>query len=191
MSLRPVVILPLLPLLTAAGDPQAAPTAFADLPNLTIDYYEVPGGSARAIRRALDAEGMTDAHDGKAIDARARWKIEWTWTGMSDGAGGCRVGTASVRYSAEVRMPRLVDTEKTPPPVLNRWNTYIDALERHEAGHLRYALEHIGDVQAALRNSPCPNADAAAGKVVAAIRQHDADYDLETRHGARDGATFP
>lgn len=165
--------------------------AFAGIPNLSIEYYEVEGHSAEAIRRSLDAQRRPDANDGTLVDASARWHIDWTWTGRADGVGGCVTNLASVRYFASVRLPRLAHPERVPEAVLARWTAYIDALERHEAGHLRYALEQIGTVQAALKAVSCAKADAAATNALDPVKQHDQDYDRDTRHGATQGAVFP
>jgi predicted secreted Zn-dependent protease len=180
-------------MLAEAAQAQAplAGDAFAGIPNLTIEYYDVSGAGAQAIRRSLDAQRTPDANDGTLVDARARWHIRWTWIGREDGRRGCVVDLAIVHYTAELRLPRLTDEDQVPAPVRARWHSYIAALERHESGHLRYALEHIGDVQAALQSATCARADDLASEAIRAIKQHDVDYDRETRHGIAQGAVFP
>ena len=88
-----------------------------------------------------------------------------------------------------VTLPRLVG--ETSPEALDRWRRFIAALRTHEAGHARYAYEHVGDVKAVLSGPSCANASAAGEAAIRRIAQHDVTYDLETRHGATQGAVFP
>ena len=75
--------------------------------------------------------------------------------------------------------------------MLARWNAYIQALVRHEAGHLRHAYENMGSVLSAIRASSCAGANAAGQAAVRALARWDIAYDRETRHGLSQGAHFP
>lgn len=175
-----------LPMLLAADDP--TPSAFAGIPNLTVEYYGVSGRSVDAIRKAMNAARPNDPNDGTPVDSVAHWEMAWGWRG---GAGGCDLTSVQVSFSGIIKLPRLADETKVPARVLARWRAYRAALEKHEEGHVRYAYDHMGDVAKAMRGATCATLNDVGKAAVAEIARHDVAYDRETRHGASQGAIFP
>lgn len=173
----------------APSAPPGAGEGFAGIPNLEISHYDVGGDSPAEIRRALDRVRPRDPNDGLRVDALSRWSMQWRWP--VGGEGGCDLARAEIRFSASVRMPRLVAGPRTPEAVRRRWRVYAAALERHEAGHIRNAWRNMGRVLAAIRASSCAAADRAARAAVAGIARWDLAYDRTTRHGLTQGAHFP
>jgi predicted secreted Zn-dependent protease len=161
----------------------------AGIPNLAIEYYDVSGRTPAAIRAALNAVRPRDPNDGRPVDALSRWEVRWSWRG--NGRGGCDLAHPTVNYSARIVMPRLANEADVPPGVRARWRAYIAALEAHEAGHVRFPFDHLGEIAAAIRASTCDLANVAARRALARIQRHDVAYDRATRHGATQGATFP
>ena len=181
---------PLAMVLTGIAAPTRAQTtdAFAGIPNITFTFYDVGGRDIAAIRKAIDAARPVDPHDPtKSFDGATSWSMRWRWRG--DGKGGCDLSTAEVTYAATVTLPRL--TGPVSGVVKTMWGRYLAALEMHEAGHARYAYDHRGDVLAALKTATCATASAAAKDALTRIADHDRAYDVETRHGKTQGATFP
>ncbi|MFA6113473.1 MAG: DUF922 domain-containing protein [Sphingomonas sp.] len=176
---------------TPADDPLAGNAAavdpFAGAPNVVFDYYPVTGRDVRSIRASIAERRPTDDR-GKRFAAVTNWHISWHWDG--DGQGGCRLATTRTDFSASVRMPRL-EPDQVPAAVVADWRRYDAALARHEAGHVRIAYQHLGDVEAAIRNATCATADSAGHAALDRIRQANRDYDSETRHGELQGAVFP
>lgn len=179
----------MLALVPAPGAGQEVPAALAGIPNLQIRYYDVRGTTPEAIRKSINAQRPRDPNDGKLVDAIARWRIGYGW--RTGGPKECDLAGAKLTYTAEVTLPRLVDEARVPRRVLERWRRYMAGLLEHEAGHLRYPYEHLGDVAAAIRASSCEKAKDAASSAIAAIARRDIEYDRITRHGAAQGATFP
>lgn len=171
----------------AQGAPRQGP--LAGIPNLTIEYYDVSGRTPAAIRAALNAVRPRDPNDGLPVDALSRWYVRWSWRG--NGRGGCDLANPTVEYSARIVMPRLANEADVPPAVRARWRAYVAALETHEAGHVRYPFDRLGEIAAAIRGSTCGGANEAARRALAPMQRHDVDYDRATRHGASQGATFP
>ena len=171
----------------AQAVPPPASGPLAGIPNLDVQYYDVSGSSVAEIRAALNRVRPRDPNDGVAVDALNRWYISWRWPG--DGHGGCVLARTELRFTATLRMPRLVGP--TPRAVLARWNAYVEALVRHESGHLRHALDNMGSVLAAIRASSCAAANDAGRAAVRALARYDVDYDRATRHGFTQGAHFP
>lgn len=175
-----------------AGQPptQAPPGAtLAGIPNLTVEYYDVRGRNLFEIRRDLNRLRPRDPNDRLGVDAVSRWYMSWRWPTGAD--GGCDLAATDLRFSATLRMPRLVDTAGTPEAVLIRWRRYMVALEGHEAGHIRHAWDNRAQVLAAIRASSCAGANDAGQAATAALARWDLDYDRTTRHGFTQGAHFP
>jgi predicted secreted Zn-dependent protease len=193
MRHAPLVLILLAGTATASAQEVAADPAFAGLPGIGFTYYDVTGASAAALRASLDAQRTVDANDGKPVDAISHWRIRWRWQARADGKGGCTVADTQMTFDGDVRMPRLAPgiAEQLSQDLRAQWHAYAAALAAHEAGHLRYAFDHMGDVEAAIRGSDCADVQAAAQAALAAIRRHDADYDRETQHGIAQGARFP
>jgi predicted secreted Zn-dependent protease len=173
----------------ATAEPPPATGPLAGIPNLDVQYYDVSGTSVAEIRAAINRVRPRDPNDGIAVDALNRWYISWRWPG--DGNGGCALGRTELRFNATLRMPRLVNLQRTPRAVLERWNAYVVALIRHEAGHLRHAFDNMGSVLRAIRASSCAAANDAGRAAVRLLARWDVDYDRETRHGFTQGAHFP
>ena len=175
-------------LLAAPLHAQEGEPAFAGIPHVTIDYYDVSGSTVPEIRASMAARGLHDSADGSAIDAQSHVEMRWRWEG--DGKGGCDLAHAAVEFSATVTMPRLIHTEAVPAPILLRWQSFVAALAVHEAGHIRYGFNRVPDIKAAIAASDCKGANDAARAVIEANNLRDATYDQVTRHGQAQGAVF-
>ncbi|HYD11694.1 MAG TPA: DUF922 domain-containing protein [Allosphingosinicella sp.] len=173
----------------AVAGPPPATGPLAGIPNLDVDYYEVSGRSVAEIRAAINRVRPTDPNDGQRVDAVNRWYISWRWPG--NGRGGCDLARTEIRFTATLRMPRLVNQANTPRAVVARWEAYRAALERHEAGHLRHAWDNLGTVLRAIRAGNCATANDNGRAAVRVLAQWDVTYDRETRHGFTQGAHFP
>jgi predicted secreted Zn-dependent protease len=171
----------------AAAQDAPRPGPLAGIPNLTIEYYDVSGRTPAAIRAALNAVRPRDPNDGLPVDALSRWNVRWSWRG--NGRGGCDLANARIEYSARIVMPRLANEADVPPGLRARWRAYVAALETHEAGHVRYPYDRLGEIAAAIRASTCEGANEAARRALAPMQRHDVDYDRATRPGASQGAT--
>jgi predicted secreted Zn-dependent protease len=163
---------------------------FAGIPNLTLTYYDVAGRTVEGIGRDIRLQGLTDARDGKSVDARANWWMDWRWDNRGEGEA-CRPVNVAVGFRADITLPRLTDASHLPSYDRAKWDTYIKALRQHEANHVRYALDRTGEVAEAIRASRCDLADGTAKAVTSRIREHDAEYDRVTQHGVTEGAVFP
>ena len=173
----------------AQGAPPSAETSLAGIPNVERQYYDVTGNNLFEIRRALNQVRPRDPNDGLGVDALSSWYIAWRWPAAADGA--CDLARAELRFSARIRMPRLVETAETPPAVRLRWRAYVAALEAHEANHIRHAWDNRVLVLAAIQRSSCANANRDGEAAIAGLVRGDVAYDQRTRHGLTEGAHFP
>jgi predicted secreted Zn-dependent protease len=173
----------------ASGPPPPAGTSLAGITNVDRQYYEVSGNSLFEIRRALNQVRPRDPNDGLGVDALSSWYIEWRWP--SAPGGGCDLAHAELRFSARIRMPRLIETPETPAAVRLRWQAYASALEGHEANHIRHAWDNRNRVLAAIQRSSCASANRDGQAAIAELARGDVAYDQRTRHGLTEGAHFP
>ncbi|WP_443749896.1 DUF922 domain-containing protein [Asticcacaulis solisilvae] len=163
-------------------------SALKAFPNTTVTYYDVPGTDTAAIVAYIGAHGPVDSNDHTVGSARTHWQIRWRWR---QGSAACDKDHVEVTFRGEVLLPRLVDATRLRPDDAKAWQRFYDALVVHEAGHLRHAYQHIGNVAAAIRSATCENAPAAAGAATQALADYDAAYDRETRHGYLQGVRAP
>lgn len=159
--------------------------AFDGIPNVVVRQYDVHGATAEEIRRSIDAARPRDPKDGVAVDALTTWGVDYRWPGNER---SCRLDRVQLTFRGEVLLPRL---KVVPDAVRDRWQAYLDALEKHEATHLRLAYGRMPMIEAAIRASNCAFARQDALWAVAEIDHALEEYDRKTRHGLTEGAVFP
>jgi predicted secreted Zn-dependent protease len=169
----------------------AAPTSkndLADIPNVTVEYYQVEGMTGDEIRSSMNARRPRDSHDGQAVEAVTSWELNWM---VPQSGRRCDLSRAKVSFKARVLLPRLTDPGLVPAPVLARWRAFVAGLERHESYHVRHAFNHRRDVLRAIRSSSCARANEAAAAAVRKVGDEQRAYDVATRHGALEVPPFP
>jgi predicted secreted Zn-dependent protease len=163
--------------------------AFAGIPNITFTYYDVSGSTVAELRRSINKGRPADPKNGDRFDALSNWRVQWAW--KSEGKTRCELGSATLSFSATVLMPRLAAPDSLSPELRVRWDHYIAALETHEAGHVRHAYDHHGEVLTAIKGATCETVTKAAQAAIGKIDQYNIEYDRQTRHGETQGAVFP
>jgi predicted secreted Zn-dependent protease len=159
-----------------------------DIPNATVNYYDISGATAFEMRAQLNALQPT-AYDGSKGDAVTTWYIQWNWPGY--GTSSCDLAAATVSYDIKVEFPHWVQPSNPDPALVAHWTTYTHNLATHEEGHVDFVVDNYQSVTAAIKGATCTTADVAARAALDPLRQHDLDYDDDTDHGATQGATFP
>jgi predicted secreted Zn-dependent protease len=159
-----------------------------------VETYPIVGADRATIGAALRA-GVADAN-GRRFAGYHTWNITWHYETHAELAH-CSIVRVTVTLTSTVTLPVW-----TPPPgvessLVAEWGRYRRALAVHERGHraLTYAgagrilraIEGLGDQSCAFIGS---SVRAVAEPLLAALRSEDARYDLETRHGATQGATW-
>lgn len=176
----------MLPASLAAQD--GAGRRLADIPGVTILYYDVSGADPAAIRQSINSRRPSDPKNHQPYDALSSWQMEWR---VRSTHGLCDPGTATVKFSATVLLPRLTNHDDLPERIRKRWDAYYAALAEHEASHVGYAQAHVGDVEAALRAATCVTLSSAGRAAIGVLGQHETAYDARTNHGIATGAVFP
>ena len=181
------------PTSTATVEVVPAPTLDAVETSLSyaeITYYDIVGTTEAELRAQMTALGPLDPYDNnKPVDAYVAWYIYWNWDGY--GTADCDLDTAQVWYELYLTMPNWTPPADAAPELVTKWEEYIRALEEHEVGHLDNVINNYETVLTAIQAAACDTADAAAVAALDPLYEFDAAYDVETNHGATQGAVFP
>lgn len=157
--------------------------------------YPVLGTSSDELARAIEMLGPPRA--GTRFAAYTDWTISWRYRGVA-AASGFAVADLEVDALATVTLPRWRPLRSIAPAVVARWASFVDALRRHEAGHLAIVTRAEDAVRAAIAAVAVqPDlqvlgraVDASAREAVRRAREDDRAYDEETRNGASQGAAL-
>lgn len=162
--------------------------ALSSNPEVHITYYDVSGRNEDQIRSSIDhSASRPSGTDGKPMDALTTTSYKWSW--WDTGNGECDPSRAQVTLRADVLLPRFVENGQRD--LIEHWNRYMANLRLHEAGHVLVAKKRYADVLAAARSRNCAGINDAINRIVSEIRQSNAEYDKQTKHGIRQGAVFP
>jgi predicted secreted Zn-dependent protease len=134
-----------------------------------------------AVRESLELRTQTDARGGVTS-----WEVEYAYS-LSEEQGACRLRAPRVMLALRQSLP--VASANSSPALL----AGIDALEKHEEGHLRIDRAAAHELAEALRAIPpmesCEavrlEAQRTALGVIDACKRRNAAYDAETGHGTR------
>ena len=166
--------------ITAAQQPAAQPIA---IDNATMIFYTVEGTHEDEIRDYMNGVRPGDH------DALTEWNFQWFVP--SGGNGSCNLDGATVDYTITVTFPQWTPPAGASAALIDRWNSYINALALHEAGHVDRVVPYVPDLIDDIKSSTCGAYNEAAQARLNAIDQLNAEYDAETGHGATQGAVFP
>jgi predicted secreted Zn-dependent protease len=165
----------------------------------TTVYYDVAGSTIEEL-----VESMADKSPAGigGFDAKTDFSFVWDADRLlerhADGTRVCRLHNASVVIDITVHLPRFSAVADASREIQRAWRSYISALERHELNHVEDFVEIGSLIPAALEAITSTNCTVAwhtanaKGKEFTALAQQRAlDYDLQTNHGAKEGAILP
>lgn len=159
------------------------------------DYYRVSGWTPSMMRASMNASGPMDGNT--HVDAKTTWYITWHYDFKS--SNPCILSNIQVSASI-VRIWPQWDVDRIEAPSIHaQWDKYLANLNSHENGHAENAKNAATEIEKALWEMPnmstCDALSTAANnKANQIIKQHndwDTQYDIDTRHGATQGAVFP
>lgn len=146
--------------------PAASP--LAQIPGVTVQYYDVTGKTIEAIRASILAQSPKDPASGEALTTTAKWSIGTSVKKQTTGTV-CKIVGATATIKSEVVLPRLATTEGVPAPVLAQWQSYIGSLESQQAARIRPIYDRLSEVEKAVVASSCEGAAQAADKAIGEI----------------------
>jgi predicted secreted Zn-dependent protease len=159
------------------------------------ETYTIAGSCLDQLQRAVMLLGPR--RHGAVHPAYTDWEVRWSYA-PDRGPFGARVVDPQVVAEVTCTLPAWRPPSSTPADLISRWANYVDALERHEQGHIDLARAAATTIHEALRTLP-PGATEAAllaaaedavDAVLVEIRARERAYDEATGHGATQGVSL-
>lgn len=162
-----------------------------------IAYYDLVGTTGRDIRNELKLKGPVNKH-GERSDALTRWDVSYHYT-LRESERACRVESFAAELKVDILLPRWTPTEKTPSRLIEDWTAYSTALKRHEDRHYQLAVEAAHELERRLAtltgtrgcDALARSLDRGADQVLAEYDFKQAQFDLDSDHGANEGVILP
>lgn len=160
----------------------------------SVVYYDVTGNTVEEIR--ADMRRLGPKVQGGTYFAEARSPMRWNWRLDRTGSSYCSISEVTVSLSSEITLPRWTPPENADPDLVDEWNRFLAALETHEAGHKDISAKAGRTISARLRgfSDLCSNINTRANELARSIVDRavveQREYDLATRHGLTQGASF-
>ncbi|HYT05525.1 MAG TPA: DUF922 domain-containing protein [Gemmatimonadales bacterium] len=188
---------PVRPAPPPAPVPAVAPGARA-VAALSIEsrdrYYDITGSSAAQLREAMRQLGPHES--GTPRDALTAWHLEWTYR-QGRRADDCALRDVRVTLDVTVTLPRWEPATGAPARLVESWNSFLEHVKAHEAGHRAIAERYARDLVAALtalRGATCADvwdeASRTASRIVEEGRAKNRAYDVATKHGQTQGVVL-
>jgi predicted secreted Zn-dependent protease len=172
-------------------DPAPTPTTIGSLTfqHATFQYYEVHGSTADELRAGM-AQAGPHGSGGAEFAANTSWQFHWSWNQSTSG-GVCHPTNVQITYSITIEFPHWAPPADAVPGLVDRWTAFTQSLATHEDGHAVRVIQNAGTVADAISAASCANASAAAQSALNSIQQINDQYDIDTNHGATQGAVWP
>lgn len=162
-----------------------------------VEYYDVYGSTAREIWKDLEQKGPINRY-GERAEGMTTWDVSYRYT-LDGDERHCRVETLTAELRAGMKLPRWTPPEKASPRLVSGWQEYSAALRRHEDQHYDLAVEAATELERRLAERTgtrgcealARQLDKAADTVLGEYDIKQAQFDLETDHGAKQGVLFP
>lgn len=166
--------------------------------NDTIEYRDISGNNQDALAAALRQVGSSN-QNGDRFAASTRWQLRWNFRVEQHPGASCGLASAKTELDIHMTLPRWMPPKKASPVLVKRWNTFADALRKHEDGHRDIAIEAARVVTDRVGAVPSENDCATLKKRLERIaddtlreyKDKESSYDVTTMHGQTQGATFP
>ena len=166
--------------------------------NDSIEYRDISGRTEDALTAALRQIGSSN-EKGDRFAASTRWQLRWNFRVEQRPGASCQLASAKTGLDIHMTLPRWMPPKNASPVLVKKWNTFADALRKHEDGHRDIAIEAARVVTDRAGAVPSENDCATLKKrleriaddTVREYKDKEASYDVTTLHGQRQGATFP
>jgi predicted secreted Zn-dependent protease len=171
-------------------------TAADSIPNYTwtTNYYSVTGATPREIRMSINQSRPWKTKMG--WDGYTEWQVNWRFDVQQD-TDGCRVTSFTPKAVIKTTLPRWVPPPNATPEAKESWRRFSTRLAQHEAGHAGFAFSAMAEMRKivnGLQAISCQELrktiNQLANSVVDEYRRKEKEYDVRTRHGQLQGASF-
>lgn len=161
------------------------------LSGVRIEYYDVAGADGGALLSSLAQRGP------KGFHGLTDWEFRYDYRVAPTPEGTCRVTGVRTAVTGRILLPRWVDEPKAPTALRQAWATYMDALMKHEEGHMATGQSLTRALQSDIGAATGPDCktlrtdvERLAQGLINDHQARDQRYDADTQHGATQGARF-
>jgi predicted secreted Zn-dependent protease len=171
-------------------------SAAQDSLTVTTNHYLVTGSTLREIRQSINR--LRPGGEKAGHDALTAWKVGWN-VRVGSVAGEYRVASFTTTTAIVITLPSWRAPTNAAPAVLGKWMTYYSALQKHESTHatngmlaaeaLRQRVGEIGPDSDHKRLQQ--RVQVVADTTIDEYKKRDKNFDRETDHGRKDGASLP
>ncbi len=178
----------------ASTDPALRGTPYG-LTVVTFDEsYDITGSTGRELRQGIRQKGPKIG--GKSYAGEMYWRIRWRYRSAPSG-GECRMEQVEAEIEATIILPRWTPPDEVSEDLLQQWKGYLEALSLHEEGHRKIAVEAGSEIIRTLKAMHAPtcnymdsDANKRARDILEKHRARNRQYDIDTSHGATQGARW-
>ena len=129
-----------------------APHTLQNLPGTTVQYYDVAGNDADAIKSSLDK--ILKAPQPNTAAQVYNWSLEVGINKRTEGTT-CTVTSAKAALKANVYLPRLAQGNRAPRDVVESFGTYEKGLEKMANDNLWFVVDRLPAIEQSLAGKPC------------------------------------
>jgi predicted secreted Zn-dependent protease len=165
-------------------------------PSVTIkhSYYNVLGRTASELREQMKKSPLGVQSKIWGV-ARTKWEVTWRF-GFTPGPNDCRINHVLTSVQATFLMPRWKNSGEGSPELRERWQNFLNALQKHEDGHKDHGIDAAQEIETKLAGlkpmSGCSEMtrtiNTTANSIIRKYQRKDFYYDLLTLHGIIQGA---
>ena len=173
----------------------STPSAVADI-QVRDDTVHSPitGSTVSEIAKSLGIDrSSSDSDYIGATAAQVQWQFKQRRVGDT-----CAITDVLVTLHIDTRLPEWQHGAHPPTTLLQQWNAFLTATERHENGHRNIALHTAASIGRSLEGEHGLTCGELAELANASARaqwelgnQHQLTYDAATRHGETQGSRWP
>lgn len=173
----------------------AAPVAAQTEVTPRLHEYEIQGTTSRELAREMRRKGPSLSTGHRAYGFTS-WTLDWSLQPQVDQTN-CRPSSARVTALITITLPRWINADQGHEKLRSKWSAFRSALERHERTHQQHAVDagqRLYEALLTLPAAPCrefsQRAAALAKSIIEEGQQRDAELDIRTNYGRKDGVKF-
>ena len=165
--------------------------------NIQTKYFIVSGHDSNSLYRSLQQNGPI-GENGNRYHAVTRWKARWSYS-WRETARWCQLSGVDVSLDIDYLLPELKALESKTEHLKKSWNSYFQALFKHEQQHKDYGVQAANELEQALlainERQTCStlqnNMANTAQQILDKYDRLEKEFDRVTNHGLNQGIKLP
>jgi predicted secreted Zn-dependent protease len=149
---------------------------------VTLETYRVTGTTPFEISASMNQSGPYSEWTQSRVDGLTTARVDYRFQLAGNGAGGCVISaTASpaIVITYTVTLPRWSEPSSASSATVEWWNSLVREIATHEKHHIVIYRDAQRDLNQALLQSTCENAEAKLLKVWSQANLEQCEFDME------------